>query len=182
MTTILAATILAFFAVQNSSARLSSLLQPNSQQQQQQQTLTGTSIPTAARHNRKILQKAVRVNRQGERILGGNNNNNNDNGLSGSYSIQFDTCVALSTEPDSNEQFILSDSVLLDNAKKKQVVPQVSYVLFTACQTKYCDYYQKGDNLYMIDLATYMYALADFYTDRQDNYCAACLDSYNYCQ
>lgn len=142
------------------------------------QTLTGTSIRDTAQQ-RKIMEKAFRVNRQGERILG---NNNNNNGLSGQYSIEFDTCVALSTEPDDDGQFIF-DASLLSSTLNKTIVPQVSYVVFSACKTQYCDYYeQKNKDLYMIDLATYMDALAEFYTERQETYCEACMDSYSYCQ
>jgi hypothetical protein len=139
--------------------------------------LAGTAIHGAAYHQ-KLLSKAVRVNRQGERIL---NEGQQNEALTSAHSIQFDTCVALKTEPTDNEQFIFSEG-LSQYTSNGNIVVEQSYVLFSVCKTIYCDYYAKGDNLYMIDLATYMDTIAEFYAERQENYCAACLNSYQYCQ
>jgi hypothetical protein len=137
--------------------------------------LAGTTIHGQA-YQQKLLSKAVRVNRQGERILNGE-----EEALTSAHSIQFDTCVALKTEPTENEQFIFSEG-LSQYTSNGNIVVEQSYVLFSVCKTIYCDYYAKGDNLYMIDLATYMDTIAEFYAERQESYCTACLDSYNYCK
>lgn len=101
--------------------------------------------------------------------------------LSSAYSLQFDTCVSLTTEP-SEDGGVIFDDALIKYTSDGYIVPQKSYVLFSVCKTAYCDYYAKDDNLYMIDLATYMGAISEFYQEREESYCSACVDSYNYCK
>lgn len=138
------------------------------------QKLRGTTIrdgPSA----RKLLEKAVKVDRHGQRVL-----SNNDFQVTSSYSLKFDTCVSLKTEP-STDQAIIFDDALIEYTTKGEIIPQKSYILFDVCETKYCDMYAKGDNMYMIDLSTYMYAFSEYYLQRQEAYCVACADSTDYC-
>jgi hypothetical protein len=126
--------------------------------------------------SRAIMERAIRVNRQGQRILA-----ENEFELTAMYSFQFDTCVSLRTEPsDAGE--IIFDADLEQYASKGEIVSQMSYILFNVCKTKYCEYYKSDDNLFMIDIGTYMSAIADYYVSRHEAYCSACVDSYNYCK
>jgi hypothetical protein len=142
----------------------------------QSERVKGTTIRADSPAARDIMNNAVRVNRRGERIL----NNEEDFELTSAYSFQFDTCVSLTTEPDDAGQIIF-DATLEIYATKGEIVPQTSFVLFNVCKTKYCDYYEADDNLYMIDVGTYMSSIADFYVQRRKEYCTACKNSLQYC-
>ena len=121
---------------------------------------------------RKIMDKAVRLDRNGDRHL------NQDFELSSGYSIKFNQCVSLRTEP-YNDEILFSQSLLAYTAKG-QVVSQKSYVLFTVCETKYCSY--EEDNTFMVDIDTYMAAISELYEDMKENYCDACQSSVNFCR
>jgi hypothetical protein len=138
--------------------------------------VSGNRLPADSKASRFIMEHAVRVNRQGERIL-----QQNSFELSSLYSFQFDTCVSLRTQPNDNADFIF-DSDLEQYASKGAIVPQKSYILFNVCLTKYCDYYKADDNLFMIDVNTYMAAIGDYFVTRHEEYCSACVDSTNYCK
>lgn len=130
--------------------------------------------PEPRLNQRVLMENAVRVNRKLERHL----NQNFD--LTAGYSIQFNQCVALKTEP-YNDEVMFADS-LIEYTSNGKIVAQKSYVLFNVCETHNCEYYASDDNLFMVDINTYMAALSVFYGDIQENYCAACQNSYNYCQ
>lgn len=132
------------------------------------------AAPVGRLNKRMIMENAVRVNSKYERHLQQNIE------LTGEYSIQFNQCVALKTEP-YNDGLMFADS-LVEYTAKGQIVSQKSYVLFNVCPTEYCDYYAEDDNLFMVDIETYMAALSVFYGGMAETYCAACQDSYNYCQ
>ena len=140
------------------------------------ETVSGRSIRADSAASRRIMEHAVRVNRQGERIL-----QENKFELTSMYSFNFDKCVSIRTEPsDAGE--IIFDATLEQYASKGEIVPAKSYILFNVCKTKYCDYYKADDNLFMIDIGTYMAAIADYYVSRHEAYCDACVDSTTYCQ
>lgn len=138
--------------------------------------VSGNRLPADSKASRMIMEHAVRVNRQGERIL-----QENHFELSSLYSFQFDTCVSLRTQPNENAEFIF-DTDLEQYASKGAIVPQKSYILFNVCLTKYCDYYKADDNLFMIDVNTYMAAIGDYFVARHEEYCSACVDSTDYCK
>jgi len=135
---------------------------------------SAAAAPVKRLDKRMIMENAVRVNSKYERHL------NQNFQMSSGYSIQFNQCVALKTEP-YNDEIMFADS-LVQYTAKGQIVSQKSYVLFNVCETQYCDYYAEEDNLFMVDVDTYMAALSVFYGGMQETYCAACQNSYNYCQ
>jgi hypothetical protein len=139
------------------------------------QNLSGSSIRGGLDASRKIMEKAYKVNRQGQRVLDGNFE------LSSAYSLQFNTCVSLKTEPTENGDIIFDDA-LIKYTTDGAISPQKSFILFNVCETAYCDYYANDDNLYMIDIATYMSAFTEFYVTREEEYCSACQDSVSYCK
>jgi hypothetical protein len=122
---------------------------------------------------RKIMENAVRVNSKGERHL------NQNFELSGGYSIQFNHCVSLKTEPANDDIMFAED--LIEYTAKGAIVSEKSYILFNVCETKFCDYYSGDDNLFMVDVETYMASITDIYQERQENYCAACQTSRSFC-
>jgi hypothetical protein len=154
--------VLGFFAAASNAARA--------------ERVGGTRLPADSKASHRIMKHAVRVNRQGERILQDNNFE-----LSSLYSIQFDTCVSLRAQPSDDAEFIF-DASLEQYASQGAIVPQKSYILFNVCLTKYCDYYKADDNLFMIDVNTYMAAIGDYFVLRHEEYCSACVDSTDYCK
>ena len=132
------------------------------------------SKPVQRLNKHMLMENAVRVNRKLERHLDQNIE------LSAGYSIQFNQCVGLKTEP-YNDEIMFADS-LIEYTSKGQVVAQKSYVLFNVCETQYCAYSANDDNLFMVDINSFMAAISVFYGDMQENYCTACQNSYNYCQ
>jgi len=122
---------------------------------------------------RMIMENAVRVNSKGERHLDQNFE------VSAGYSIQFNKCVALKTEP-YNDEIMFADS-LMEYTAKGQIISEKSYILFNVCETKFCDYYSDDDNLFMIDIDTYMAATSAYYLTVQESYCGACHISQEFC-
>lgn len=133
------------------------------------------NIPRQRLNKRMIMEKAIRVNSKGERLLA-----QRDFELSGGYSLQFSQCVSLKTEPYLDQ--ILFDESLIAYTSKGQVMSQMSYILFNVCETEFCEYYVNDDNLYMVDINTYMEAISTYYQDMREEYCGACVDSANYCR
>jgi len=123
---------------------------------------------------RKLMENAVRVNSKGERHL-----EQEDFELSAGYSIQFQQCVSLKTEPYDDD--ILFAESLLAYTAKGQVVSQKSYILFNVCETQKCTY-EGDDNTFMVDIDTYVASISEFYLDMKENYCDACQSSANYCR
>lgn len=121
----------------------------------------------------KIMQNAVRVNRNGERLL------DQQFEVTSAYSLQFNKCLSLTLEPSDED--ILFNENLIQYTSKHAIVAQKSYILFNVCETTYCEYYADDDNLYMIDVDTYMSSITEFFEERQENYCQACVDAYGYC-
>ena len=122
---------------------------------------------------RKLMEKAIRVNSKGERHL------NQDFELTAGYSIQFNHCVSLKTEPANDDIMFAED--LIEYTAKGKIVSQKSYILFNVCETKFCDYYSDDDNLFMVDVETYMASVTDIYEERQQSYCTACQTSRSFC-
>jgi hypothetical protein len=98
--------------------------------------------------------------------------------MSSKYSVQFNTCVSIPTQP-SDDALLFSDS-LISYTKKGQIVSQKSYVLFNVCPTNSCSY-ESNENLYMIDINSYMKAVTAYYADWTQSYCEACEDDRDHC-
>ena len=132
-------------------------------------TIKGSNV-----NKRKIFENAVKADGSGRKLQ------NEDFELSGSYSIQFNECVSLTAQPENED--LMFDENLMQFTSDKQIIAQKSFVLFNVCLTQYCDYYAGNENLYMVDVNTYMEAVAEYYSERSEDYCQACQDSQNYCK
>jgi hypothetical protein len=133
-----------------------------------------------------LLQHAIPVDRNGhvrpqrQRSLNQNNEDQQQFEISGAYTVQFFKCASVSSQPYDDD--MLFDSNLLPYTTKGQIAAQKSFVLFNLCETQYCDFYTAGDeNLYMVDVATYMTLTTVNYEARKESYCTACASSENYC-
>ncbi|KAL7467412.1 hypothetical protein ACHAXS_007654 [Conticribra weissflogii] len=88
--------------------------------------------------------------------------------LDGSYSVKFSQCVDVRTK---NED-LFSDE-LIAYAQSGSIVSSKSYVLFHVCQGNNC-YYESDEDLYIVDLATYLANVATYHVEKRQNYCEAC--------
>jgi hypothetical protein len=150
---------------------------------------TGVAATASPVHQKvqSLLQHAIPVDRNGhvrpqrqQRSLNQNNNDQEQFEISGAYTVQFYKCASVSSQPYDDD--MLFDSNLLPYTTKGQIAAQKSFVLFNVCETQYCDFYTAGDeNLYMVDVATYMTATTVNYQARKESYCTACASSENYC-
>ena len=84
---------------------------------------TGAAAPVRRRlDKRKVMEHAVRVNNKGERHL------NQNFELSSGFSIRFNQCVSLKTEPANDDIMFAED--LIEFTAKGQIVSEKSFILF----------------------------------------------------
>jgi len=95
--------------------------------------------------------------------------------IDGSYSLKFSQCVEVKT---ANED--LFDENIIDYVKAGQVVSAKSYVLFHLCQGSYC-YYDSDDDLYIVDLPTYLASIGPYHANKRLDYCEQCERFDDYC-
>jgi len=100
--------------------------------------------------------------------------------LSGDHSIQFSSCVSIKTQPYDYDTFY--GEYNLYAAQNGQLVSENSFVLFNVCETDKTCSYDSEENLYMVDLRTFVRTTMSFYPTKQQNYCQACLNSQDYCE
>lgn len=93
--------------------------------------------------------------------------------LSEKHSIQFKQCVSLTTE--------VYDYDFLYSVSSGVAKSEMSYVLFNVCETENCGY-QANDNVYLVDLRTFIRSTMSFYPTKHERYCMACEASEEYCE
>ena len=99
--------------------------------------------------------------------------------VSAQSSLQFNKCVSLKTEPSNDEVFYSEDNI--SYAQRGAIVSTKSFVMFNVCETDYCDA-NGNDNLYMIDLQTYLSSTMGYFPKRREMYCDTCMYSQKYCK
>lgn len=128
---------------------------------------------SAAKINQSLLRQATPVNKDGSiRKLANNDQQFQINGL---FSVQFDHCISLTTRDEN-----LFDANWLGAVQDGLVIAEKSFVLFNVCPTAYCSY-DAADNLYMVDLATWMASTTNVEVEKKERYCEACRQAENYC-
>ncbi|KAL7526105.1 hypothetical protein ACHAXR_001319, partial [Thalassiosira sp. AJA248-18] len=94
----------------------------------------------------------------------------------GSYSLKFSQCIDMKLLDQD-----LFDEDVIEYTEAGQITSTASYALFHICQNDDC-YYESEDDLYIVDLATYVKNVAGYHANVKSSYCDAC-DAYyyNYC-
>ena len=95
--------------------------------------------------------------------------------LDGSYNIKFSECMDIRTVDDE-----LFGENLIEYTKAGQIVAEKSYVLFHVCTDATCDY-EAEDDLYLVDLNTYLANVASYYANKRLDYCEQCEMFVDYC-
>jgi hypothetical protein len=90
----------------------------------------------------------------------------------GTYSVRFSECVDVKLVDDE-----LFNEDLIEYTKAGQVVSTRSYVLFRMCQDGDDCGANDDDDLYLLDMSTYVRNVASYHASARGEYCDAC-DSY----
>ncbi|KAL3799824.1 hypothetical protein HJC23_010474 [Cyclotella cryptica] len=120
-----------------------------------------------------LLQKARPYKRGSSRGL--SSRRHLDVELDGSYNIQFSQCVDVKLRDDD----LFQDEVV-SYVQDGEIVSTKSYILFHLCQNNEC-FYESEDDLYMVDLASYLTNVAQYHATTRTNYCNACNSYVDYC-
>lgn len=89
-----------------------------------------------------------------------------EDAIDGSYSLKFSQCVDIKTYDEGNEDYA-------DSIASGVVVPTKSYVIFHVCTDATCGY-EGDDDLYIVDLATYLSTVATYHAEKRGKFCEAC--------
>jgi hypothetical protein len=127
-------------------------------------------------NKKTLLRNAVPVNKDGARRL----EEVEEFEITGEYSIQFNHCLSLKLSSDGFEDYLFDENYV-DATAAGKILAQQSFVLFNVCQTNVDCYYQDDENLYMVDLPTYMGAIIEGEQEKEEGYCQACEESYETC-
>ncbi|KAL7533979.1 hypothetical protein ACHAXR_009899 [Thalassiosira sp. AJA248-18] len=88
--------------------------------------------------------------------------------IDGSYSLQFSECVDIKTMDED-----LFDEDIISYVQAGKIVAAKSYVLFHVCSQDTC-YLESDDDLYLVDLPTYLTNVATYHANKRNDYCEAC--------
>jgi hypothetical protein len=125
---------------------------------------TEALLKKATPYNKKTSEKASRRRAQEQ-----------EGELDGSYNIKFSECMDIRTVDDE-----LFGEDLIEYTKAGQIVAEKSYVLFHVCTDATCDY-DAEDDLYLVDLNTYLANVASYYANKRLDYCEQCERFVDYC-
>mmetsp|Transcript_4869 Transcript_4869/g.11104 ORF Transcript_4869/g.11104 Transcript_4869/m.11104 type:complete len:556 (-) Transcript_4869:163-1830(-) len=95
--------------------------------------------------------------------------------IDGSYSLQFSECVDIKTYDED-----LFDEDIISYVQAGQIVAVKSYVIFHVCTDSTC-YLDGEDDLFIVDLATYMTNVATYHANVKTDYCEQCEQFEDYC-
>lgn len=87
----------------------------------------------------------------------------------GSYNLKFSRCVDVKTY----NELLFDGEDIIEDVKAGDVAAVKSYVLFHVCQSATCDY-DAEDDLYVIDLPTYLKGVAQYHANKRNDYCTEC--------
>lgn len=85
----------------------------------------------------------------------------------GSYNLKFSQCVDIKIYDEDKH------AAYVDSIAAGTVVPTKSYVIFHVCTDATCDY-EGTDDLYIVDLATYLGTVATYHAEKTQKFCEAC--------
>jgi len=87
--------------------------------------------------------------------------------IDGTYSLQFSECVDIKTMDED-----LFDEDIVSYVQAGKIVAAKSYVLFHVCHNT-C-YLDAEDDLYLVDLPTYLTNVAQYHANKRNDYCEQC--------
>lgn len=158
-------------------------------------TLSGDELNSMLRSGKidtqSLLKSSVPYRKEALRKLAENNGQAansavygslGQNGITGDYSVSFNSCVSLTAEEDwaSVENY----ESLATYIQREQIQSVRNYVLFNVCETM-------GDcsnpsatesNTYMVDLNTWVAAMIGYLPSEKEQYCEGCANQAEYCQ
>jgi len=98
--------------------------------------------------------------------------------ITGKYSIQFNSCVAMTIQFDD----MFEDENMVEMAANGDLIPEKDYILFNVCETQYCQYYGEDEKMtFIAEVGTYFQAISQYLPNKVQEYCEACEENYDYC-
>lgn len=94
---------------------------------------------------------------------------------SSSHNIRFSQCIDIKLRDDD----LFADEYIA-SVQNGEIVSTKSYVLFHLCQRDEC-FYEAEDDLFLVDLRTYLENVAVYRAEERGEYCNACGDFVDYC-
>eukprot|EP00527_Entomoneis_sp_CCMP2396_P002199 CAMPEP_0198145886 /NCGR_PEP_ID=MMETSP1443-20131203/25960_1 /TAXON_ID=186043 /ORGANISM="Entomoneis sp., Strain CCMP2396" /LENGTH=454 /DNA_ID=CAMNT_0043809647 /DNA_START=9 /DNA_END=1369 /DNA_ORIENTATION=+ len=96
--------------------------------------------------------------------------------IDGTYSLHFERCFSMATEPTDPQLLMLENSDLAPYTARGQIRSQTSVVEFRACDEGgfHC-------SSHVLDLDTYLHSVMNQPTDDLIRYCQACQESIDFC-
>jgi hypothetical protein len=117
-----------------------------------------------------LIQKARRY------LKNGTSHHSRRLDFDGSYNLQFSQCVDVKLFDDD-----LFDDDVIEYTKAGEIISTKSYVLFHVCQDDDCGS-GSDDDVYLLDLSTYVNNVASYHASAKGTYCDACNTYYyDYC-
>ena len=104
------------------------------------------------------------------------------NGITGDYSVSFNSCVSFTVEEDW--ELLANYENMASYIQSEQIQSVRNYVLFNVCETvgdcKTPEISEK--NTYMVDLDTWVTAMLNYLPDQKDAYCEGCWNQQEFCE
>jgi hypothetical protein len=91
------------------------------------------------------------------------------------HSIRFSQCIDLKLLDDD-----LFDDAVIEYVQNGEIVSTKSYVTFHLCYHEEC-YYESENDLYFVDLTSFLETVGVFRANERGRYCEACVEFEGYC-
>jgi len=122
-----------------------------------------------------LLKHARPYKKKGAKKVHGRRAEEEEFEITGDYYLEFSKCLDLKTYDED-----LFDEDLYEYSQAGKVVSTKSYVLFHVCTSDTC-YLDAEDDLYMVDLATYLTNVAQYHANKRSDFCEQCEQFNDYC-
>lgn len=117
-----------------------------------------------------LMKKAVPYKKSGAKKVGRRAEEEAEEfEIDGTYSLQFSECRDVRTVDED-----LFDEDIVGYVESGKLVAAKSYVVFHVCQENVDCYLDSSDNLYMVDLGTYLSSVAKYHANKRNDFCEAC--------
>lgn len=120
-----------------------------------------------------LLKKAVPYKKNGARRL---DEEDNQFEITSAHAIEFSQCIDVVTKDED-----MFDEDIVQYVESGAIVAAKSYVIFHVCEIDSTCYLDSQDDLFIIDLPSYVTAVAAHYANEKQDYCNSCEELDEYC-
>jgi len=119
-----------------------------------------------------LLKKAVPYKKNGARRL----EEDNQFEITSAHAIEFSQCIDVVTKDED-----MFDEDIVQYVESGAIIAAKSYVTFHVCKKDSTCYLDSQDDLFIIDLPSYVTAVAAHYANEKQDYCNSCEELDEYC-